>query len=145
MGKTKLEPIEYIWKDKKRILGIPMTFTKYMLSEDRLFVEKGLLNLRTEEVLLYRIRDIELSMNLSQRIFGVGSVCIYSSDKSSPHVDIENVKDPRAVKELIHKSVEAAKDKRRMRSMEVMGDDPFDDPHGETDFDPDDLEDGLDG
>ncbi len=140
MARTKLEPIEYIWRDKKRILGIPMTFTKYMLSDDRLFIEKGLLNLNTEEVLLYRIRDIQLSMSLWQRIFGVGTVCIYSSDKSSPHVDIENVKDPRAVKELIHRSVETAKDKRRMRSMEVLGDEPFDNPHEEMDFDPDDLD-----
>lgn len=142
MAKVKMEPIEYSWKDRKRVLGMPLTFTRYMLSSDRLFLESGLLNLKTEEILLYRIRDIELKMTLGQRIMGVGTICIYSSDKSAPRMDIVNVKDPRAVKELIHQSVERAKDARRMRSMEVLGDDPFDDPDGETDFDPEDGENG---
>ena len=116
-----MDPIEYQWKDRKRHLGLPLSFTRYMLSEDRLFCEKGLLNLKADEVLLYRVQDLELTMTLGQRIFGVGTVCVHSSDKSIPHLDLKNVKRPREVKELIHQSVEAAKDKRRMRSMEIMG------------------------
>ena len=116
-----MEPMEYRWKDRKRRLGLPLSFTRYMLSEDRLFCEKGLLNLKADEVLLYRVQDLELTISLGQRIFGVGTVCVHSSDKSSPHLDLKNVKHPREVKELIHQSVEAAKDKRRMRSMEIMG------------------------
>ena len=116
-----MESIQYIWKDRKRILGMPITFTRYRLSEDRLFCEKGFLNIKQDEVLLYRVRDLQLNMSLSQRIFGVGTICVVSSDKSVPHMDLVNVKDPRNVKELIHRSVEEAKDKRRMRTMEVMG------------------------
>ena len=114
-------PIEYQWKDRRRRLGLPLSFTRYMLSEDRIFCEKGLLNLKADEVLLYRVQDLELTITLGQRIFGVGTVCVHSSDKSIPHLDLKNVKRPREVKELIHQSVEAAKEKRRMRSMEVMG------------------------
>ena len=113
--------IEYQWKDRRRRLGLPLSFTRYMLSEDRLFCEKGLLNLKADEVLLYRVQDLELTMTLGQRIFGVGTVCVHSSDKSIPHLDLKNVKNPRGVKELIHQNVEAAKEKRRMRSMEIMG------------------------
>ena len=116
-----MESIQYIWKDRKRILGMPITFTRYRLSEDRLFCEKGFLNIKQDEVLLYRVRDLQLNMSLGQRIFGVGTICVVSSDKSVPHMDLVNVKDPRNVKELIHRSVEEAKDKRRMRTMEVMG------------------------
>ena len=116
-----MEPMEYRWKDRKRHLGLPLSFTRYMLSEDRLFCEKGLLNLKADEVLLYRVQDLELTMTLGQRIFGVGTVCVHSSDKSIPHLDLKNVKRPREVKELIHQSVEAAKDKRRMRAMEITG------------------------
>lgn len=141
MGRNNKDGIEYIWSDRKRVLGMPLSFTKYRLSEDRLFLEKGLLRLNSEEVLLYRIRDLELSIGLGQRILGVGTICVYSSDQSAPHLDLKNVKDPKRIKELIHQSVEAAKNKRRMRPMEVMGDDPFDDPHGESDFDPDDIDD----
>ena len=116
-----MDSIQYIWKDRKRILGMPITFTRYRLSEDRLFCEKGFLNIKQDEVLLYRVRDLQLNMSLGQRIFGVGSICVVSSDKSVPHLDLVNVKHPREVKELIHRSVEEAKDKRRMRTMEIMG------------------------
>ena len=128
-----MEPIEYRWKDRKRRLGLPLSFTRYMLSEDRLFLEKGLLNLKADEVLLYRVRDLELTISLGQRIFGVGTVCIHSSDQSIPHLDLVNVKNPREVKELIHRRVEEAKDKRRIRSMEIMGggDGDFHDENGD--------------
>ena len=128
-----MESIQYIWKDRKRILGMPITFTRYRLSEDRLFCEKGFLNIKQDEVLLYRVRDLQLNMSLSQRIFGVGTICVVSSDKSVPHMDLVNVKDPRNVKELIHRSVEEAKDKRRMRTMEIMGGEDAD--HVDEDLD----------
>lgn len=116
-----MEEMEYLWKDRKRFLGMPLSFTRYRLSDDRLFCETGFLNVKSDEVLLYRVRDLRLTMSLGQRIFGVGTVCVVSSDKSIPHLDLKNVRAPRAVKELIHKNVEAAKDKRRMRATELLG------------------------
>lgn len=116
-----MEPIEYLWKDRKRHFGLPLSFTRYRLSEDRLFCETGFLNIEQDEVLLYRVRDLELNLKLTQRLFGVGSVCVHSSDQSTPHLVLKNVKNPRQVKELIHRNVEQAKDKRRMRTMEIMG------------------------
>lgn len=131
-----MDSIVYTWKDRKRILGMPITFTRYSLSEDRIFCEKGFLNIKQDEVLLYRVRDLQLNMSLGQRIFGVGTICVVSSDKSIPHLDLVNVKDPRNVKELIHRSVEEAKDKRRMRTMEVMGGaDHSVDLHDDSDLD----------
>ena len=132
-----MDSINYIWKDRKRVFGLPWTFTRYRLSEDRLFCEKGFLNIKQDEVLLYRVRDLQLNLKLTQRIFGVGTICVVSSDKSVPHLDLVNVKNPREVKELIHQNVEAAKDKRRMRTTEIMSDMDADDfSH--------DFEDGLD-
>ena len=116
-----MESIEYLWKDRKRRLGLPLSFTRYRLSEDRLFCETGFLNIKSDEVLLYRVRDLQLTISLGQRIFGVGTVCVVSSDKSIPHLDLKNVRDPRQVKELIHRYVEQAKDKRRMRATELVG------------------------
>ena len=115
-----MEPIEYLWKDRKRHFGLTLSFTRYSLSEDRLFCETGFLNIKADEVLLYRVRDLELTISLGQRIFGVGTVCVHSSDQSIPHLDLKNVKHPREVKELIHQKVEKAKNDRRMKSMEVM-------------------------
>ena len=116
-----MEAMTYLWKDRRRRLGLPLSFTRYRLSEDRIFREKGFLNIQSEEVLLYRVRDLELRMSLGQRIFGVGTVCVHSSDKTSPQLDLISVKHPREVKELIFQKVEEAKDKRRMRTMEMVG------------------------
>lgn len=119
--------INYIWKDRKRFLGMPLSFTRYRLSEDRIFLEIGLLNMKQEEVLLYRIRDISLTRSLGQRLFGVGTVKLHSSDKTTPELILKNIKHPNEVKELIHQQVEEMKLKRRMRVGELLGHDPGDD------------------
>lgn len=122
------ESMKLLWKDRKRILGMPITFTKYSMSDDRLFLEKGLLSIRQEEILLYRVRDISLKITLGQRIFGVGSVLIQSSDKSMPLLELKNIRQPREVKELIHQQVEEMKLSRRMRVGELLDDDGSDRP-----------------
>ena len=120
--------MEYIWKDRKRFMGMPLSFTRYALSEDRLFLSVGFLNIRDEEVLLYRIRDINTTRTLWQRIFGMGTVTVVSSDKTMPTLILKNVKDPLTVKETLHAQVEEMKIRRRMRIGEIMttGDDDQD-------------------
>ena len=122
-----------LWTDRKRYFGLPLSFTKYAISEDRLFQSTGVLNLKYEEILLYRVRDITLSRSFGQRIFGVGSITVTSSDKSRPILVIQNVKAPAAVKELIHQQVEAMKISRRVRFGEIasFGDDMDDQLDGE--------------
>ena len=113
--------IIYLWKDRKRYFGMPISFTKYALSEDRLFISTGLLNIKDDEVLLYRVRDIDTSRSLWQRLFGVGTITVMSSDKSMPNLVLKNIKDPVTTKELIHHQVEEMKIRRRVRFGEIMG------------------------
>lgn len=115
--------VELIWNDRKRILGLPISFTKYSLSEDRVFLQTGFLNTKFEELLLYRVQDISLSISLGQRIFGVGSVTLHASDRTTPHLVLKNIKRPLEVKELIHQQVEEMKDARRMRLGELLDSD----------------------
>ena len=124
--------IEYLWKDRKRYFGLPLSFTRYALSEDRLFLSVGFLNIKDDEVLLYRVRDIDSERSLFQRLFGVGTITVMSSDKSMPNLVLKNVKDPVFVKELIHKQVVELKIKRRVRVGEIMGNE-IDDADGEFD------------
>lgn len=111
---------QYIWKDRKRYFGMPLSFTRYALSDDRLFLSIGFLNIRDDELLLYRIRDIVTKRTLWQRIFGVGTVTVISSDKSQPTLVLKNIKNPLAFKELLHERVEDMKLKRRVRVGEIM-------------------------
>lgn len=139
---TKLEKnkIEYLWKDRKRILGMPITFIRYRLGEDRLFFETGFWSTTVDEILLYRVRDISVTISFWQRLMGVGTVTVESSDKSMPILAMRNIKQPREVKELLHKQVEKAKIAYRVRYNEMMGDGPH---GGIVDMDGDGIPDML--
>ena len=111
-----------LWHDRKRILGMPLSFTRYALSEDRLFLKRGFLNVHQDEIVLYRVRDLRVSQTLWQRIFGVGTVTVISTDKSIPELALKNIRQPNEVKELIHEYVEKMKVARRMRVGEMSMD-----------------------
>lgn len=114
MNKEKLN-----WYGRKRLwCGLPWTFTKYGISNDRIFVECGLLNLKEYEVRLYRIVNINLTRSLIQRIFGLGTIHINSNDKDLKCFDIKNVKDSIRVKEMISESVEKERARNWVSSRE---------------------------
>ena len=125
MAKTRLKSGEFameleqdppLWTDRKRILGLPISFTRYTLTARKLLLNTGLLNLREEEVLLYRVRDVSLSQSLLDRLFGVGTLCVDSSDLSVPHLHLRHVKNPDKVKAALSQCVEQARRKNRIRS-----------------------------
>ena len=111
-----------LWHDRKRILGMPLSFTRYALSKDRLFLKRGFLNVHQDEIVLYRVRDLRVSQTLWQRVFGVGTVTVISTDKSIPELALKNIRQPNEVKELIHEYVEKMKVARRMRVGEMSMD-----------------------
>lgn len=125
------------WYDRKRHLGLPISFTKYYIKEDRFFLETGFFTTNINEILLYRIRDLSVSINLFQKIFGVGTIKVISSDKTLPMLEVKNIKRPREVKEIIHKEVEKMKDAKRIRVGEILDD------HDHCDADEFDGEDNL--
>ena len=129
--------VELVWKDRKRYLGMPLSFTRYALSEDRLFLSVGFLSIKDDEILLYRVRDITTSRSIWQRLFGVGTVTVVSSDKTMPTLQMKNIRNPVAVKELLHNRVEEMKIRRRVRLGEIM-------TTGQGSDDDDDPDDGLD-
>ena len=132
----KLNNSKILWKDRKRFLGMPLSFTRNSMTEDRLFFSVGFLNIKDDEILLYRVRDINTSRTLGQRLFGVGTVTVLSSDKSMPTMVMKNIKNPVAVKELIHEQVEEMKIRRRVRVGEVLSG-SYDDDQDDMDLDPD--------
>jgi len=133
---------ECTWYDRKRHLGLPISFTKYYIKDDRFFLETGFFTTKINEILLYRIRDVSVKITLWQKIFGVGTVTLISSDKTLPTLDVKNIKSPRNVKEILHEEIERMKDEKRIRVGEILdADAAFDDGHCHHDFDGDDSDD----
>lgn len=119
-----------LWNDRKRIIfGLPWTFTKYKLTEEKLIIQTGFFNIKQEEIRLYRIMDITLNRKFGQRIFGLGTIHCCSADKSTPEFDIKNIKKSEAVKEILSDKVEQERQRKRVSSREYMhtDDDDMDD------------------
>lgn len=110
-----------LWKDRKHtFLGFPFSFTVFSVSEDRLFVKRGFFNITEDEVRLYRVLDISLKQTLGQRILGLGSIELKTSDKTLKNFVIEAVCHSRDVKELLSEKVENQRKENRISGREFM-------------------------
>lgn len=118
----------YVWKDRKRtIFGLPLSFTVYKLTEEKLLIDTGFLSKKQEEIRLYRIMDLTLDCPLGQRIFGVGTIHCCTADRSTPEFDILKVKNAEDVKNLLSDMVEAQREAKRITAREFMDDGDMDD------------------
>lgn len=118
---------EYIWKERKRtIFGLPLSFTVYKLTTEKLLIETGFLSKKEEEVRLYRIMDLTLNRPFGQRIFGLGSIHCCTGDKSTPEFDIMKIKNSARVKNLISDMVERQREEKRITAREFIDDNDLD-------------------
>ena len=110
------------WTDKKRILGMPITFTRYSLVTNeewtKIFVKTGFLSTREEEINLYRIYDLTMSSTLGEKLFGVGTITLYSKDESTPCLQLLHIKNVKEVRNMLASKIEEEKLKRGFRVAE---------------------------
>ena len=113
-----------IWYDRKRTLfGLPLSFTKYELTDDRLFIEEGFFNTIYNEVRLYRITDVQLTRSLLQKMFGVGTIIVHSSDASLKNFEIKSIKKSNNIIEILSKQVEIQRKEHRVYAREIVDND----------------------
>ena len=109
----------YLWSDKKRtVFGLPLSFTRYTLTSEKLLIKIGFLSTREEEIKLYRILDFTVRKTLVQRIFGVGDIELHTADRSTPVFVMKGIKNVESIKELISKKVEEVRVDRNVRVRE---------------------------
>ena len=111
------------WEDRRRRLpfGLPLTFTKYILTDLRLKINNGFLKRREETIQLYRITDATLTRSIGERLCRTGTVTIMSSDASTPVVRLRHIKYPAKVRDLLLQSVEAARKAAGVNTAEIVG------------------------
>jgi hypothetical protein len=119
--KLELEEVKILWKDRRRRLGIPLSFTCYEASEDRVTLRKGFFNTETDEIMVYRIMDIHMRRTLGQKIFGVGTIDLLSSDKTHPKLELKNIKNPETVRKFLSSLVERQRVARGVAGREMLG------------------------
>lgn len=113
-----------MWKQRKRIwCGLPWTFTVYSFNEDCIFIDSGIFTKKQEEIRLYRVLDISVTRTFAQRIFGMGTITLKTSDKSTPDVSLINLKKVMDVKTELSNLIEANREKKRIAGREFMSSD----------------------
>lgn len=117
----KKDAFDYVWTDKKRTLfGLPISFTRYYLTETKFITRTGFLNVDEDELDLYKITDKKVKFPFWQRLVNCGSILIYSKDTDTPSKEIHCIKDPRKVSELIDKYLNSMRDKYGIRGRDLM-------------------------
>ncbi len=112
---------EVLWSDRKRYFGLPLSFTKYSVTADKLRLRKGLFNTTTDDVLLYRVLDVDVSRTFGQKFFGVGTVNIHAADRTTPTKSLVNIKKADMVADYISDLVERARDYKNITGREMFG------------------------
>ena len=112
---------EILWQDRRRYLGLPMSFTIYSFSNNKFYLKKGLFTTHSEEILLYRILDLQFKQTLWQKIFGVGTITLTTADKSTPILEIKSIKTPDRVRKALSNLVEKRRAEKRVTGKEMFG------------------------
>lgn len=113
---------EYIWTDKKRTLfGLPISFTRYFLTEKKFITRKGFFTIEEDEFDIYRVTDKKLRLPFGQRIFGCGTIFINVKDVDTPVKEVTSVKNPREFMKLLDEQVEKMRDAYNIRGRDMFG------------------------
>ena len=75
--------------------------TMYTITTQRVVIETGITTKSVEDIDLRYIDDTQFRQSLIQRVLGIGSVTIVSSDKVAPTYILRGIPDPRGLRELI--------------------------------------------
>lgn len=74
---------------------------RYRLTTQRLFIERGFIGRKIDEVELIRVDDVSVSQNVVQRVFDVGTVMILSTDATHPKLGLIGIQSPVSLKEKV--------------------------------------------
>lgn len=97
---------------------ISNTTSHYWLEGDRLFMRRGILIRKEEEIELYRIKDVKVTFSVIQQMFDNGDIAVISSDLTD-NFKLPNVNNAREIREEIRNRVETARSKRGVREFDV--------------------------
>lgn len=109
------------WRDRKHWMWFPWSFTKYEVRNDRLYVQRGFFRTSYDETLLYRIVDIRLSRTLAQKIFGTGTVTLFTRVDVNRHIQLVNIKNSVDVKEYLSELIEEIRNRKKVVGKEFYG------------------------
>ena len=113
--------VEFVEKKRWLFLGLPFTFTKYVIKEDMITVDTGVFTKVENDCYMYKVQDVEHTASIWERMAGLGTIVCYTGDTTHPQLLIEHIRNSKAIKEFILKESEEDRLKRRTVNMLDIG------------------------
>ena len=91
----------------------------YEVTTERIKVTTGLVSKRTDDLELYRVKDMALEEPVLLRLAGVGNILLATNDTTTPTLVLEAIKGAKELRELLRKHIEECRDRKRTRVTEL--------------------------
>lgn len=85
---------------------------RYRLTNQRFFIEKGVLRRLTDRIEVIDVNDMEFAQDFFERFVGVGSITLATTEKSTPKVTLDGIEDVEHVFNLIDQARRAERNRR---------------------------------
>ena len=105
--------MSFVERKRVKFFGLPLSFTKYTITEEKLTITSGFLSITEDDAYMYKIQDVRLTRSLSERIFKFGTITCYTGDTTHPELILHHIKHSSQIKDFIMTSSEEARRKRR--------------------------------
>lgn len=92
---------------------------QYTLTDQRLILRRGVLNRSSDYVELYRVKDTDFRQSLLQRLFGIGTITLDTTQDSAPFIAMDGMPAPEALWDRIRGLVEARRDAKGVREIDM--------------------------
>ena len=111
------------YKEYGRLLlfGIPWVFKRYEVYDNEMTIVSGFLNIKEDDCFMYKITDVELSRSLLQRMAGLSTITLFTSDVTDKTIVMKNIKHGKEIKDFINQESERARLRRRTVNMQNIG------------------------
>lgn len=113
--------MEFVERKRWLFFGLPFTFTKYIIKEEMITIDEGLLKTVENDCYMYKVQDVQHSASLAEKMFGLGTVTCFTGDTTHAQLILKHIKHSKAVKDFILEQSEVARRKRRTMNMLDIG------------------------
>ncbi len=113
--------LKYSERSRWLLFGLPWTFTRYEIRENDFTIIKGFFTVRENDCYMYKISDVEVTSTLLQRMAGLSTIVLYTSDVTDRTIVMKNIKHGKEIKDFLLQASEAARLRRRTVSMQNIG------------------------
>jgi uncharacterized membrane protein YdbT with pleckstrin-like domain len=98
--------------------------TSYEICRDRLLIRRGIFIKSIDEIELYRVKDIRLDYTLINQLGNIGTMTVTSSDETTRQAPLymQHIQDARRRREELRRLVDEARQRRRVREVDMVTD-----------------------